>query len=264
MKYILIGMILGLANVIPGVSGGTLAVSFNIFDRLIATVSQFRTNIKKEWKFLAFLGIGMAVGVLVFSNLVTYCLANFPVATNFFFLGVVFGSIPMVYKKAAGDKIKITNVLAFVVCLGIMVAMKVVIPQAEQTVQTNLTVMLFAKLLIYGAIASGCMIIPGISGSFVLMFLGAYETVMTAVATLNIPLLVPIAIGIIFGIVGCAKVVNRLLHNHANITYSSILGFVVGSVLTIYPGYNFAKDGVLPFALLVVGMVVTYFSNAKE
>ena len=99
IKLIGIGVILGVANVIPGVSGGTLAVVFNIYDRLIHVITLDIKKILKEWKFILPLIIGMGLGIILFSKLITFLFAEYPTQTNWFFIGIILGSIPMIYKR---------------------------------------------------------------------------------------------------------------------------------------------------------------------
>ena len=104
IRLIVIGVILGVANVIPGVSGGTLAVVFNIYDRLISVITLNVKKILSEWKFILPLVIGMGLGIILFSKAITFLFENYPVQTNWFFIGIILGSIPMIVKRllAAG------------------------------------------------------------------------------------------------------------------------------------------------------------------
>lgn len=252
---------MGIANVIPGVSGGTIAVTFNIFDRLIGIISKFRSKIKQEWPFLLQLFAGMGLSILLFSKLVHYLITYHFVLTNFFFMGVVLGSIPLIWRKSTTPSFKPITVLPFLLCLGIMIASVVLMPEKTAEVATALSPMVVVKMLFYGIIGSACMLIPGISGSFVLMFIGGYSTVIGAVSGFNIPVLIPLGIGIIIGVVGCAKIIDALMKRYARYTYMAILGFVVGSIFAIYPGYQLTVDGIWPFFTLLLGFGITLWSN---
>lgn len=265
IKTFIIGIIMGIANVIPGVSGGTIAVSFNIYDRLIAFISRFRTKIKEDWKFMLFLGAGLGVGIIGFAKIMVYLLEFHQVPTSFFFLGVILGSIPLIYKKAVKPKFHFGTVIPFIVCTGIMVALYFMSGGGqEQSEMSGPMITNMLMMVMYGVIGAACMIIPGISGSFVLMFIGGYGKVMTVVSTLNIPYLAALGLGIIIGIFGCAKIINRLMYTYGNFTYAGILGFVIGSVLAVYPGYSFARDGIIPLIGFVVGFAITYGFNRME
>lgn len=265
MKIFLVGIIMGIANVIPGVSGGTIAVAFGIYDKLIALISRFRTKIKEDWKFALYLAAGLGVGILGFAKIMMYLLTNHAVSTGFFFLGVVLGSVPMIYGKAVKPKFDPKTIIPFAVCAAIMVAMYVIVP--DEGMQTELKgSMIFNMVLmvVYGAIGAACMIIPGISGSFVLMFIGAYGRVMSVVAEFNILLLCALGIGVIIGILGCAKIINRLIYKYPGYSYGGILGFVCGSLLSVYPGYSFSENGIIPFIAIILGFAITYSFNIMD
>lgn len=265
MKNFFVGILMGVANVIPGVSGGTIAVSFNIYDRLIGVISQFRTKIKQELKFLALLGAGIAVGILGFASLMVYLLEHHAVDTSFFFLGVILGSVPLIYSKGTTPKFNPRTLIPFGICLGIMIFMTIISP--EKDMSTELTggfIYNFLMMIVYGAIGAACMIIPGISGSFVLMFIGAYGKVMGIIADFNIVMIMAVGIGCIIGVFGCAKIINRIIYTCGDYTYMGILGFVLGSLFTVYPGYSFSANGIIPFVVLAFGFAVTYFFNSMD
>lgn len=215
IKLIGIGVILGAANVIPGVSGGTLAVVFNIYDRLIHVITLDIKKILKEWKFILPLIIGMGLGIILFSKLITFLFAHYPTQTNWFFIGIILGSIPMIYKRfdSAAKKNpsgRLGGILCAVVALVIMAVMTYTdISEAGNVIQTEFTVGLAIKLFIGLAFAAIAMIIPGISGSFLMLVVGIYSTIIAAVADLNIPLLIPGALGAIAGLlVGAGLLVS--------------------------------------------------------
>ena len=266
-KNIFIGIILGIANVIPGVSGGTMAASFGIYVQLIQLIphlgSEQKNNLRKNLLFLIPLGVGAAASILLFSKLVTYLLENYNVPTNFFFIGVILGSIPLIFGKTVKPRFKPSLLLPFLVTLGIMVLMAVFRDRTDTgMVMETLTVGNFFLLLLYGVISAASMIIPGISGSFILVLIGSYSAVMKAVSTLNIPLLIPFAIGALLGLVFCAKAIGWLLERFEQLTYAAILGFVLGSILTLFPaGFDFRRDSLICLAVLVVGGAVTYLFN---
>ena len=267
VKNLIIGAVLGIANVIPGVSGGTMAASFGIYDQLIQLISHLWIELKKNWKknllFLVPLGVGLVVSILLCSKLVSYLLEHHNIPTNFFFIGVILGSIPLIFGKAVKPKFKPTLLLPFLITLGIMIPMAIFSDSTESAVRfTQLTIPVFFLMLLYGAVAAACMIVPGISGSFVMVLLGAYGSVIKAVSDLNIPLLIPFGIGAVLGLVLCAKGIGYLLKHYEQMTYAGIMGFVVGSIFTLSPsGFQLARDGVLCAVVLIIGGVVTYLFN---
>lgn len=271
LRNIVIGAVLGIANVIPGVSGGTMAASFGIFDQLIGLISNLKTELTKNWKknllFLIPLGIGLVASILLFSKLVTYLLTNHPVPTNFFFIGVILGSIPLIYKKAVKPKFTAPLLIPFLITLAIMILTAVFFGASGKDMAiTALNLPNFFLLLVYGAIAAACMIVPGISGSFILVLLGAYQSVMTMVSELNIPLLIPFGIGALLGLFLCAKGINLLLKHFEQLTYAGILGFVIGSIFTIVreilPITIGIWEWVICIVVLLAGGAATLWFNA--
>lgn len=263
IKLIFAGLVVGIANVIPGVSGGTMAVVFGVYDRLIGVITLNVKKIFSEWKFWLPLGIGMVLGILIFSKVVTFLFEHYPVYTSFVFTGIVAGSIPMLYKrccKTAGLTANAENTenssgakrarfpeLSVVLCILVFFAFMMVLTffntsdLSEGVVQKTLDAALMTKLFIGGAIAAIAMIIPGISGSFFMLILGIYATIIAAVADLNIPLLVPMALGVIVGLFAGAGLVRLLMKKVPYQTYGGILGLVAGSVFAVLPFKGFAE-----------------------
>ena len=247
--------------------GGTLAASFGIYDKLIDIINHLKSRIKQHWKFLLMLLLGLAVSILLCSRLMTYLLDNYPIPTNFLFIGVILGSLPLLFNKTVKPKGSPSLLLPFLLTLGIMILLFILNlnnssdSKATATI-TVLTVPVFFQFIAYGAIASACMLIPGISGSFILVLLGAYGSFMAAIKDLNIPLLIPIGIGILLGLFLCAKLIGLLLKHFEQLTYAGILGFVMGSILPIYPlDFQLARDALICLPVMLVGAVITYFFN---
>ncbi|MEG2353397.1 MAG: DUF368 domain-containing protein, partial [Clostridium sp.] len=145
--------------------------------------------------------------------------------------------------------------------LAIMIAMKIIIPPSEGTLITELTTGSFVLLFFSGIIAAATMIIPGISGSFVLLLIGVYDSILGAVADLNILILIPVALGVLIGILLASKMISFLLEKIPETTYSAILGFVMGSVLIIYPGFTFSIQGIIAIVALLIGGAASYISS---
>lgn len=266
---ILAGAVVGIAEVIPGVSGGTLAVMLKIYDRLIGAISHLRTDFKKSVKFLIPLVIGMGAAILVFSHIISYLLENFPMAVNFLFLGLIVGIIPMLIRKAVVGPFKIYNLLPFAVLFGVMVVIAVLNPDknAAMPVYRELSLPLVLKLMGTGFVAALCMILPGISGSMMMVIFGMYETVITAVKELNILILLFAGIGMLLGVAFGAKLVEFGLKKFPQATYYGILGLVAGSTITLFQraGISFATpQGYVALLTLVVGIAVSLFFTSEK
>ncbi len=270
IKLLLSGMIIGVANVIPGVSGGTMAVILNIYDRLVSAVS-FK-NLKNNLLFLFKIALGAGAGILLFSTAVKLCLERFPMQTNFTFMGLIIGSIPMIYRRAAGSsakkgpqKIRIPGLIAFILALGAMLSMGLADRSAfSQSVQTVLTLPLAIQLFFGGALSAFAMILPGISGSFIMLLLGVYGTVIAAISSLNIWILLPMAAGCCIGLLAGAKLVAVLLGKFPQQTYCAILGLIAGSLVSIFPGFTVSLGGAVSVLLLLLAAAATWWFSVQS
>lgn len=267
LRTFLVGIVLGIANVIPGVSGGTMAVVFGVYDRLIAAITLNLKKILKDLPFLLLLGAGLVTGIILFSNIVTWLFGHWPHQTNFFFLGIILGSIPFIHVRAKGSGFKAGSWVALVLGIAVMAVMYVLDNGRETgaAVITRASPEILAWLFAMGFVAAVTMIIPGISGSFVLLILGAYETIIRAVSDMNFPLLVPVAFGVIAGLLLGAQLVRFLLTRFHGLTYAAIYGLVIGSLLPVFPGF---PAGLIPVAgsvfALAAGTFISWFFSKTE
>ena len=274
IRLIVIGVILGVANVIPGVSGGTLAVVFNIYDRLISVITLNVKKILSEWKFILPLVVGMGLGIILFSKAITFLFENYPVQTNWFFIGIILGSIPMIAKRlmaaskaSSSDarKIPVSAIVCGVLALAVMAIMTYAnVAESGAPIQTELTPLLVVKLFIGLACATIAMIIPGISGSFLMLVVGVYSTVIAAISDFNIPLLIPAVIGGVVGLLGGAKLVRFLMEKVPAQTYGAIMGLVLGSILVIFPGFGGFATLATSLLAAAVGFVVSFFAGREK
>lgn len=274
IRLIVIGVILGVANVIPGVSGGTLAVVFNIYDRLINVITLNVKKILSEWKFILPLVVGMGLGIILFSKAITFLFENYPVQTNWFFIGIILGSIPMIAKRlmaaskaSSSDarKIPVSAIVCGVLALAVMAIMTYAnVAESGAPIQTELTPLLAVKLFIGLACATIAMIIPGISGSFLMLVVGVYSTVIAAISDFNIPLLIPAVIGGVVGLLGGAKLVRFLMEKVPAQTYGAIMGLVLGSILVIFPGFGGFATSATSLLAAAVGFVVSFFAGRER
>ena len=274
IRLIVIGVILGVANVIPGVSGGTLAVVFNIYDRLINVITLNVKKILSEWKFILPLVVGMGLGIILFSKAITFLFENYPVQTNWFFIGIILGSIPMIAKRlmaaskaSSSDarKIPVSAIVCGVLALAVMAIMTYAnVAESGAPIQTELTPLLAVKLFIGLACATIAMIIPGISGSFLMLVVGVYSTVIAAISDFNIPLLIPAVIGGVVGLLGGAKLVRFLMARVPAQTYGAIMGLVLGSILVIFPGFGGFATLATSLLAAAVGFVVSFFAGRER
>ena len=267
LKLILCGIVFGIANVIPGVSGGTMLVVFGIYDQLTEAISGVRAIIKNI-VFLLFLGIGAGVGILGFAALIKYLFENCGVQTNMYFIGLILGSVPMIFHMGTAEKkVRPLCLLPFILAMGLVIGLTVLngymeandlIPAAE-TVE-GFSIFVTVKLLICAFVAAVAMIIPGLSGSFVMMLLGVYNTVINAIQikALNFYVIIPVAVGVVLGIILGAKLISTLIKKHKLMVYSAIMGLVIGSVYAILPsGFGFNLQTGYGFVCLLFGVLTS-------
>ncbi|MCI1268914.1 MAG: DUF368 domain-containing protein [Ruminococcus sp.] len=278
IRNVLKGIVIGIANAIPGVSGGTMMVIMKVFDRIMGAVSLNIKKLKENFLFLLTIFLGMAIGIILSAKVLSICFDRFYVQTQFFFMGVVLGSLPMIYKEATKNK-KFTPIHSapFLVGIAIIIAVTVIsMNQSGNSVKTELTASTFVYLVIVSIIAAAAMIMPGLSGSLILLILGGYQTAIHAVDEMNIPILLPIAIGVAIGIIIAAKTITICLAKWQRGTYAVILGLIVGSFYAIWPrettsteivkgvektvteGANFHMNstGVIAIVFLIIGVIL--------
>lgn len=261
IKNILIGVVLGVANIVPGVSGGTMAVILNVYDKLLNAISLNLTKLKRNIVFLGSIAIGAGLGIITFSKALQYLYDHHTMPTNFFFIGIIIGSIPMITRHIKeGKQKKRATLLPFIIAFAIMVVISIYSPDSgNQAVVTTLNVPVFIWLLIASAVSAFAMIIPGISGSFIMLILGAYTTVINTISEFNILMMVPIGIGCILGLGIGTNIVKKLLKFHEKSTYLAILGLIIGSIFSLYPGFNFNIEGLVSILLVIIGGFMSYY-----
>ena len=275
-----------MANVIPGVSGGTLAVVFNIYDRFVNAITY---NVKKLWANKRFVGpliSGMALGVLLFSKLITVLYEHFPVQTNFFFTGLIIGSLPMIFastvKTDEGKKLSAGKYTGIFICVAAGLSALLFFSYLEgnfgsstpdmTSALPDFTFKLAMRIFIAGYIGAIAMVIPGISGSLLMLILGVYTIVMKSIPSLFIPseffhalsLLLPNGIGVLIGLICGAKLVAWLLKKAPNHTYAVILGLLLGSAVNLFPGFASIQNAGQAIACLlcvIIGAAMAYFSG---
>lgn len=254
------GLLIGIANSIPGVSGGTIAYILNVYDLLIEALSLNLKFIKNNFTKLLLIGTGLISGLFLSAVILDDLLySNFPLIVNLAFIGLIIGSLNFIFKKTTLviNKIDFISYLIFVIGV-LVVALPSFILQIENQVITSLTIQNTLGLLLAGVLASFAMIIPGLSGSFVLLVLGYYETIIKAVADLNIILLLPVALGIIIGLIGGASIIKFLLNKYPKTIYKLILGLLVGSVFVIdTTGFGLNLSSITGSVILISFAVIT-------
>lgn len=258
------GFFIGLANIIPGVSGGTLALTLGIYEKLIGCISHFFKNLKENIKFILPIGIGAVIAILSLSHLISFCLDNYVLPTILFFIGAILGGLPMLIKKVSGHKITISNIIIFLITFGIIILLLFLNSETEVSFQ-NMNIIDYLLLFVVGIVASATMVIPGVSGSAVLMTIGYYKPILNIVKNLtdfsslgsNLAILIPFGLGVLVGILLIAKVLEFLFKNFEVKTYYGVLGFIVASIIAIiYQNLVINANFVFSFGSLIIGIIL--------
>ena len=281
---VLRGMVIGLANVIPGVSGGTMMVSMGIYNKLIYSINNLFKKFRECFRILLPYLVGMGIAIVLGSVALKVAFEKYPLPTNTLFIGLILGSLPIILRQIKGAKINAAHVLIFLVFAALVIVPKAIanrtlvgenVNGASQALTLDVGHIIIYFLL--GVIASASMVIPGISGSMMLKIFGYYEPIVTqalggtfkdaipsgnwSMVLHNVGVLLPFAVGIVVGIFGVAKLIEFLLKKWKVPTYCGILGMVVASPVvilmdsSIYAGFNWVIC-VAAVAAFIAGIVV--------
>jgi putative membrane protein len=225
-------------------------------------------KIKEKLIFLLLFGAGTIGGLFGFVHAITFLLVNYHIQTSLFIMGLIIGGIPLITKIASEkEKFRLSCLLplvlgmALVISLFIMENMGVFGGGDLQTFD----LIFFAKIIVYSFIAAIAMVMPGISGAFVLVAFGVYDMFMGAIKVVDLTLLIPATIGMIFGIVFGAKMVLLLLKKYQLITYTAILGMVIGSALPLFPeGFGMNIETFSGIVFMILGGALSMILGKKE
>jgi putative membrane protein len=268
------GIIFGMTNVIPGVSTGTMMVVFGCYDIVCGALALDFKHIKKHLTFLVLFGIGAMVGLGGAIFAVSEFLERFPVPTYLFFIGLIIGSLPIIKKNLKeGGKIKKSHIIFAVIAFAVVVGLYSlqVAEIAEETIQ--LTPAFGARLFFGGFTAAAALIIPGISGAFILLLFGIYPVITGAAKTFmggeviinDLLILVIAGVGIITGVVFGARLIKWLLSRFYTAVYCVIMGLMVGSIITLFPaGLGLNLPWIIGMLMFFAGMVIPYIAGKNK
>ncbi len=373
LLHIFYGLVFGIANIIPGVSGGTMLVVFGCYDKVCGALSMNLKEIKKNIVFLIFFGIGAVLGIVGFSFIITWLFENYPVATNMFFMGLIVGSVPLILRFATvKEKFKPVCIVPFIIGIALVIGLciaengttdpysftvtpsgnatsitivnnsgrevsswqlelqgveesndfsldtkldgadfdtayptidkikglfgmkipalapnvikntegSVIPPNGSYTFTYNGTitevdldglnvsykmdVLFFLTMMGSLFVAAIAMIIPGVSGSFVMVTLGVYSTIIAAIKNFDIAIIIPCAIGAVIGLVLGARIITMLMKKYSLMVYSVILGLVAGSLYAILPqGFGFNIQTLIGVFAFIAGGALAFITGRK-
>ena len=269
IKLFFKGVFMGIADAMPGVSGGTIALLVGIYEELIKSISELNISLFSElkkngfnsfWKklngnFLLVLSLGIGISLISFVKISANLLENFPLYIWSFFLGLIFATIYVIYKM-----INLWSVVSlFFLVVSILFSLFLSSFSIYETAEISLLFVLFS-----GIIASSAMILPGISGSLILVILGVYAYLIKSIDNLEFIVIFTFILGAIIGLLGFSRVLKYLFNNHRNITYTIMLGLVIGSIEKVWPwnkSFSVELSNLnlsLSVSLVILGFIIVF------
>lgn len=277
IKNVLKGMVIGIANIIPGVSGGTMMVSMGIYDKLIHCITHLFSEFKKNVLFLLPIVIGMGLAIIGSSFTIEKLFESFPFQTSLLFVGLVVGGLPAMGKNVKGKKIQTGHMIAFLAFFAVVVVMALLGDTEENAADLSFNVVNVWKLFGVGVIAAATMVIPGVSGSMMLLLLGYYNPVLSAIndfmrALVNfdfdgiltgVGILAPFGVGVVVGIFAIAKLVEIIFAKFPLYAYWAIIGLIVASPIAIIAMGTFPAITVVHVVTGAMGLAVGFVIAMK-
>lgn len=265
IKMILKGVMMGVANIIPGVSGGTMAVSMGIYDKMIHAATHLFSEFKKSMKILIPIVIGMALGIVVLARIIEYMFAKVPFQTNLLFIGLIVGGLPAIAGKVKGKTIRLSHILAFLLFFALVAGLALLGEQEGTAADLSFNLVNVLKIFGVGIVASATMVIPGVSGSMMLMLMGYYNPILSEIngfidnlIAFNVPglldgckVLAPFGIGVVVGVFAIAKAIEIIFEKFPELAYWAIIGLIVASPVAILLMNSL---GTITFITIVTGI----------
>ena len=273
------GIVFGAALIVPGASGGTFAIILGFYEQLIEAVNHFTKDFRHHAKFLFPFGIGIVFGIVVFASIVQFLLNHHSFPTMMFFVGLIAGVIPSMYIRAGG-KPKLIELPLIIIPIIILVLIAHLSGGINAPVYTEINVPFMIFIFVIGVIAAASLLIPGLSGSFILLIAGIYPLATHAVSSLRLVLggnldvlpniimiLAPLGIGVIIGILVMARVLEKLLKRYNRAVFLIVIGLMIGSIYALLVDPVLIQSGInIPIGLVacVVGVVLSYKMGSRK
>ncbi len=264
--YFIKAIVVGATTSVPGVSGGTMAIILDIYDKMIHSISKFFKDKKNNFIFLFIVGTGMVIGLFGAAPFVDFMIDNYKFPSLYFFLGVVLGGMPVLINKAKNGKKSKTDIIFFIIgalIIGGLILLESSFNGSIFNLSKDLGLLDLLILFISGIIIAIALILPGISTSFLLITLGLYKPLITAVKDINISFLIPIIMGVIFGTLATTSILEKMMNEKPRQAYMLIIGFVVISIAKVFPGIPIGWDILYSIISFVFGYLVILFTIKK-
>ncbi|MBE7048302.1 MAG: DUF368 domain-containing protein [Ruminococcaceae bacterium] len=258
LKLALLGMVIGMASITPGLSGGAIAISFGVYAKAIDAVVSMPRNFKNSIMYLLPLGMGALVGILLFGIIMKPLLSNFENSIIYLFIGMIIGSLPSFLKEANKDGFRFAFIIPLVVAfaLGVVISTKVLS-------SSQLTELSAGNYIMSGAVLSVGLIVPGISSSFILINMGMYDKIINSITQFDIISLLWVALGFIATTILIIKAINVAFNKFSGYAHYASLGFLFASVITVFPTFEYTYTQILNIILLIIGIIFIYLFMKK-
>ena len=255
LKYIIIGILIGIGAILPGISSGVICVMTGIYEKLLDIVLNFFKNIKGNIKIVLPLGLGIIIGMNIFSKALEYLIITYPIHIKSIFIGLILGGIPILIKKVqiVEKKVRISKyvslIIACIIGIGMFIYEKYV--NLENSLQVSNIYLIYSGIIMCVGI-----IVPGVSSTVILMCLGIYNIYLNAVANMNFVILIPMGIGVIIGSIFWMKIIKILFEKYYIQTYYAIIGFTLCSTLVLFPNIYSIYDIIVMILGITFGINV--------
>lgn len=236
------GLLIGASMLVPGVSGGTMAIILGIYDELISSINNFFKDFKKSFFFLLQFCIGAGIGFVLFAKLISTALDKYELPMMYLFIGAILGGIPLLIKqteiKKDNKKQIVFGAIAGLLGLGLVLALER-LPESSVEFGASITPKLLIMQVITGFIIAIALVLPGISTSHMLLVLGMYPAFLSALDHPfdNILFLGFLGVSVVIGVFVITRPLELAMKKYPQLTYCAIIGFVAGSVVTVFPGF---------------------------
>lgn len=245
------GIMIGAGAILPGISSGVLCVIFGIYDKLLDSVLNLFKDFRKNFKFLFPIALGGIIGIIIFSKLLQFLLYKYPLHTKSIFIGLILGGVVLLFKDISQkNKIKISNMIYLLISLFIGIFM---VYFENKIGLKNIENISYIYLGLCGFLMSIGIVVPGVSSTIILMLMGVYSLYLSSVATLYLPVLIPMLVGVLLGSFIFMKIIKFLLDRFYIRTMFLIIGFTLGSIFVLFPDINTILELIISMVCICLG-----------
>ena len=265
VKLAVKSFIVGASMMVPGVSGGSMAMILGEYDKLIGAVPSLFSKEKRKPAFfyLAVFAVSAILGILIAARPLEWLTTSFSGTVMYFFLGAVIGTIPMMFRKAKAQKFDFLSIIYIAIGIALVFSIDL-IPENALSLRLEKNALSLLSQFLVGVLVSIGLILPGISTTYLLLVLGLYQPVLAALSSRNFLSLIPICAGGLAGILCLTKLLQVAMRDYPKPSFMIILGFLMGSLREVYPGLPSGAGIPVSVVLLAAGFVIVYKLSSLE